>query len=216
MNWTDQLSGLQALDHPTQDRLLQAATEVALPAGQTIFHAGDRCQNYLFVLSGTVRVQKVGENGREIVLYRVNDGGTCILTTSCLLGQEGYAAEGITETPVRAVVLPAGVFAELLGSSTTFRNFVFVTFGQRMADLMALIDEVVFRRIDVRLARHLLKGQNKEGALTLTHQELAVELGTAREVISRQLKEFERRGWVALGRGHTQVLETEALKLFAV
>lgn len=183
------------------DIMAREGKEVNAPAGTTLFEPGGECAMFLVVMEGQVRVQMLAESGREIVLYRVFPGETCVLTTSCLLAHSAYRAEGIAETDIRALTLSADAFRKLLKESDVFRQFVFATYGKRFSDLMELIEEVVFRRIDIRLAKYLLKYTDESGCLQQTHQELAVELGTAREVISRQLKEFERRGWVSLSRG---------------
>ncbi len=158
-----------------------------------------------------MRVQQTGTNGREIVLYRVQRGESCVLTTSCLLAHAHYAAQGVSETPVHAVAIPAARFHEGLNRSEGFRNFVFQGYGQRLADLMLLVEEVAFDRLEARLARRLLALASGRRTLDLTHQALAVEIGSAREVVSRQLKDFERHGWVRLARGHIEILDHEAL-----
>ncbi len=177
----------------------------------TLFRAGDRCHTFLMVLDGTVRVQMTSETGREIVLYRVARGETCIVTTACLLTDAPYGAEAVAETDIDAVALAAGPFHELVARSAAFRDFVFASFGTRLTGMMMLIEEVAFGRIDLRLARFLADRCDAAGGLDTTHQALAVELGTAREVVSRQLKEFERRGLVALSRGRIQVPDPAAL-----
>lgn len=206
---------LRDIEPEARRRLLEAASLAEVPAGTVVFREGGECHNYLLVLDGAVRVQKVSETGREIVLYRVESGESCILTTTCLLSQETYDAEGIAETPVRAVVLPRSVFEDLLARSAVFRHFVFASYAVRLSDLMLLIEEVAFGRIDVRLADCLMDRRGNDGAVHGTHQDLATELGTAREVVSRQLKEFERRGWVALRRGRVDILAADRLRELA-
>lgn len=203
---------LAKLDAGSARILEQGFRLVDIPAGTVLFRDGSDCASYLLVLDGAVRVQKVAENGREIVLYRVERGQSCVLTTNCLLGGGGlYAAEGIAETAVRALVLPASVFRSLLGASAGFRDFIFSVYAARIADLLLLIEEVAFGRIDVRLAAWL-RGRAGDGQdISATHQEISVELGTAREVVSRQLKEFERRNWVELHRGRVRVTDAAAL-----
>jgi CRP/FNR family transcriptional regulator len=193
------------------DILEREGREINAPAGTRLFQPGKDCAQFLIVTEGKVRVQMVADNGREIVLYRVHPGETCMLTTSCLLSQSAYRAEGIAETDIRAQVLNASAFRALLDRSSAFRNFVFSTYSTRFSDLILLIEEVVFRRVDIRLATHLLRLASTEGIVASTHQELAVELGSAREVISRQLKEFERRGWVRLSRGHITLIKQTQL-----
>lgn len=189
-------------DAPELQRLRTGIQTMHLPAGQVVFHHGDPCHNYLLVIEGSVRVQALAANGREITLYRVRDGQSCVITTSCLISQESYPAEGVTELETSALVVPQAVFDEALGASAEFRRFVFANQGQRLGDLIHRVEDVMFGRIDVRLAR-LLMTLSEQGSqpVAMTHQQLASELGSAREVISRQLKQFEGRGWVVIGRG---------------
>ena len=185
---------------------------VQLPAEQMVFHRGDRCRNYLVVVSGSVRVQALSAGGREVLLYRVNDAQSCVITTSCLISQEIYPAEAITETATTALVMPQAVFHEALACSDAFRRFVFGNQGQRLADLIRRVEDVAFGRVDVRLARVLVdRCGNSSGSIAATHLQLASELGTAREVISRQLKVFERNGWIEVHRGSVDVLQPQAL-----
>lgn len=186
-----------------------------VPAGTVLFSEGAECEVYVLVLEGSVRVQKTSESGREIVLYRVERGQTCVLTTACLMTSTEYGAEGVAETPVKAAVLSASAFQALLDVSPVFRRFVFTVYAGRIADLLMLIEEVAFGRVDMRLAQTLLAHARRDGSgatVTTTHQSLATELGTAREVVSRQLKEFERRGWVALSRGRIVIRDEAALR----
>jgi len=193
---------------------LEAIQPMKVPAGTVLFRDGDMCQGYVFVLNGSVRVQKMDPEGREIVLYRVENGQTCMLTTSCLLGGRAYPAEGVAEEETELALLAPNRLDALLADAA-FRRFVLSMISQRVADLMALIEDVAFGRMDVRLARRLLELDNGSGKLHLTHQQLATELGTAREVISRILKDFERRGLVELGRGTLLLPDPEELGAIA-
>ena len=215
MDWTHSIPALDQLDQTTRDQLQSLSRPMIVPAGTRIFSEGMSCQTYLILLSGQVRVQKVGENGREIVLYRVGPGQTCIVTTACLMCGIDYDAEGIAETELHVQALPLSGFRQLLASSAMFREFVFKAYGTRITDLLVLIEDVAFGRIDQRLAACLME-KGKEGGLILaTHQELSVELGTVREVISRQLKDFEHRGWVRLNRGSVQIVQQALLNALA-
>ena len=211
-DWMDAIPALAGFDADTRERLRTQTRAMEAPAGTRLFGDGSPCQAYLMVLAGQVRVQKVGENGREIVLYRVEAGETCVVTTACLMSGADYDAEGIAETPIQARALPVAAFRDLLGRSACFRDFVFKTYGTRIADLLMLIEEVAFGRLDQRLAAWLLHHTGGDGILKITHQDLAAELGTAREVVSRQLKEFERRGWVRLGRGSLEIAQRAGLE----
>jgi len=189
---------------------LETIKPMKVPAGTVLFRDGDMCQGYVFVLNGSVRVQKMDPEGREIVLYRVEDGQTCMLTTSCLLGGRAYPAEGVAEEETELALLAPNRLDALLADAA-FRRFVLSMISERVADLMTLIEDVAFGRMDVRLARRLLELDNGNGKLHLTHQQLATELGTAREVVSRILKDFERRGLVDLRRGSVLLPQTKGL-----
>lgn len=191
-----------------------AVRRVALPAGVRVFEPGQPCSAFLIVTAGRVRVQLTAESGREIVLYRIERGETCVLTTSCILGSEPYGAEAVCETAVEAIALPTATFRALLDSSTAFRDAVLSAYAARVGDLVLTIEETLFQRVDARLAA-LLRERAKAGMVTTTHQALAVELGSAREVISRILKRFERAGAIALARGTIEIKNTRKLADFA-
>lgn len=211
-DWTDHFPALKKLSADAQSRLVRASAIVELPEGSRIFGPGQAPESFMLLLEGTIRVQQVSENGREIVLYRVHAGESCALTTACLMAYEDYQAEGIAETAVRAVAIQRELFDELIASSKEFRRFVFTAFSRRVTDLFQVIEDVVFARIDVRLAQRLVELADRAGHVETTHQQLANELGTAREVISRQLTEFQRRGWITVQRGSIELANRPALK----
>ena len=215
MNWIDRFPGLSKLDEPIRQTLIKRSKIVDLPEGTVIFGPGKAPESLLLLLEGTVRVQQVAENGREIVLYRVQAGESCVLTTACLLAYEDYLAEGLAETAIQAVAIPRAVFADLIASSSLFRHFVFTAYSKRITDLFVVIEEVAFKRIDIRLAQKLLELGQPSGHVHLTHHQLATELGSAREVVSRQLHEFQRRGWVNATRGDVELTDVDALQDFA-
>lgn len=191
--------------------ILDQGKVITLPAKATVFHQGDACHNYLIVIDGSIRVFTRAENGREIVLYRLHSGDSCVLTTSCLFGKSHYPAEGLTETEVSAMAIPVKVFEKGIQQSDTFRRMVFNAFTTHVHLLITLVEEVAFGKLDIRLARRLLEHENGGDSIHITHQELATELGSAREVISRQLKELETRGIIALHRGSIEILDRGAL-----
>ncbi len=195
--------------------IANSVQEVTIPAGTVAFRQQDECKNYLLVLEGSVKVLARSESGREIVLYRVQRGNSCVLTTSCLLAGSHYPAEGVTETEVRALAIPAPVFRRGLAESVEFRNFVFDSYGKRLTEMIALVGEISFGNLNRRLARCLLQHANDKNELKTTHQTLATELGSAREVISRHLKDFEQKGWITQQRGHLQICNPDALQALA-
>lgn len=214
-DWIERFPGLAELDEPIRRTLTEQSRIAALPAGTRIFGPGKAPDSLLLLLEGTVRVQQVSESGREIVLYRVQAGESCVLTTACLLAYEDYSAEGLAETDISAVAIPRSVFDDLIARSSAFRRFVFTAYSRRITDLFLVIEEVAFRRVDLRLAQKLQELGGNSGRVHLTHHQLATELGSAREVISRQLQEFQRRGWVHVTRGEVVLTDIKALSVFA-
>lgn len=210
--WIERFTGLSNLETPIRQRLMERSVVMKVPADTLVFGPGKSPENMLFLLDGTVRVQQVSETGHEIVLYRINAGESCVLTTACLLGYDDYSAEGIAETTVTAVAVPKALFDDLVAHSKSFRTFVFAAFSKRITDLFLVIDEVAFQRMDVRLAHKLIELTGPSNIIKTTHQQLSVELGTAREVVSRQLQEFQRRGWVAQSRGIIELLNRQKLR----
>ncbi|TNC98142.1 MAG: CRP/FNR family transcriptional regulator, anaerobic regulatory protein [Gallionellaceae bacterium] len=190
------------------DELLSQSMVMSLPAGTTVFDENQACQGFPLILSGSLRVIKASANGRELQLYRVIPGESCILTSSCLLGHTRYQARGICEHEVEMVLLPASAFHVLLESQSSFRTYVFHLFSDRLTDLMQLVSAVAFQKLDQRLAALLIA---KESPIHSTHQALADELGSAREMVSRLLKGFADQGWLSLGREHIEVLDRTAL-----
>ena len=215
MDWTDRFDALASLSDTDRARLQREARVVSVPAGARVFAPGDPADNLLMLVSGCVRVQHLSATGREIVLYRVRAGESCVLTTACLMAHEGYAAEGIAETETEAVAVPRGTFDDMVASSAVFRAFVFASYARRITDLFALIEDVAFQRIDIRLAQRLLALADAQGRLAATHQDIATEIGTAREVVSRHIQEFRRRGWLAGERGVVQITDPAGLRRLA-
>ena len=195
-------------------QLLQAPT-ANLPAGTTVFSENQPCAGFPLLLAGSIKVVKQAASGRELMLYRVVPGGSCIISSSCLLGRSDYNARGIAETPLSLLLVPVGEFARLLVDHAPFRDFVFHLFAERIGELMQLVEEVAFARLDQRLAKLILARQSD--TLNVTHQQLADELGSVREIVSRLLKGFAAQGLVALGREHLTVVDRDGLsKLAAV
>ncbi|WP_420014025.1 Crp/Fnr family transcriptional regulator [Tateyamaria sp.] len=215
MDWVNRFPGLARLKPETRALLQSRSRNVEVEAGTMIFGPGKSPEHMLFLLDGSVRVQQVSETGHEIVLYRLPAGQSCVLTTACLLAYDDYSAEGIAETPVQAAAVPRDVFDDLVAQSKSFRDFVFAAFSKRLTDLFLIVDEVAFQRIDVRLAHKLIGLAEGQNSIATTHQKLSVELGTAREVISRQLQEFQRRGWVEQGRGVVRIIARDKLAQLA-
>lgn len=187
---------------------------MAVPTGGEVFSEDQPCQGFPLLLSGRIKVVKNTASGRELLLYRVEPGGSCVISSSCLLGRTNYTARGIAETPLRLAVLPPVLFWQLIGEHPPFRDFVFHLFAKRIAELMVLVEEVAFARLDQRLAKLLLARHLTE--LSVTHQQLADELGSVREIVSRLLKGFAAQGLVDLGRERITLLNRAALQAIAL
>jgi CRP/FNR family transcriptional regulator len=191
--------------------LAREAQEATVPAGTRLFDEGAPCGGFPLVLSGCVRVARGAPNGRSLELYRVTPGELCVVSTSCLFGSGLLSAHGDTTEPSELVLLsPAGF--ERWAAHEPFRRYVFGVFADRLADLMALAEAVAFQRLDQRLAAALL---GHGATLKLTHQALADELGTAREIVTRLLRRFEQQGWVVLGRERIELRDAAALRTLA-
>lgn len=208
--WLNTFPQLGALDDAAKQVLRSHARINSASIGAVGYREQDPCNGYVMRLQGRSRVFKMSESGREILLYRVGAGETCVLTTTCLLGHSAYPASTIVEEEVRDVFIPAEAFYHLMGESPVFRRFVLSNYGDLISDLIVLLEDVAFRSIATRLAKYLLDAADE--LLTTTHQQLANHLGSTREVISRELKEFERRGWVKLQRGMIEVTDRAALQ----
>lgn len=192
-------------------RIADALQTMSVPAGTTVFDEHQPCRGFPFVLEGAIRVVKLSASGRELPLYRVLAGESCIISSSCLLGHADYNARGVAEGPTTLALLPRSLFDEMLGEAV-FRDFVFALFSERMAELMQLVEEVAFRKLDQRLAALLL---GKGRLVHATHQQLADELGSVREMVSRLLKGFAEQGLVKLGREQVEVLDAAGLRKIA-
>lgn len=191
-------------------RLFDNSQTINVPAGEIAFRKGDACKNFILVLEGCVRVQLSSEGGREVTLYRVKPGDTCALTTSCLVGKEDYPAEAVIEEDVTALMIPDSEFRQALLDSEVFRLFVFRGFSGRLCAIVSRMESVTLKTIDERLVTQLLKGES-DLLSNVTHQVLATEIGTAREVVSRKLRSFESNGLIRLSRGRIEILDRERL-----
>lgn len=198
---------------PQFAREFQQETSLAhIPAGQDVFLEGDRVDAIALLLSGVVRVYKVSGTGREITLYRFGLGESCILTANAILSDQSFPAIASVEEDAEAVMIPTKVFRDWIRRYDIWRDFVFDLLSQRLSKMMAIVDEVAFQRMDVRVASLLLKQARVRSPMRITHQQIAGELGSSREVISRLLEDFVSAGLIRLGRGTIEILDFEELK----
>ncbi len=213
LSWLESFPPLLGLEATAREILTKSARIVEAPVGTIGYSEGGACGAYVMRLAGQSRVYKMSSSGREILLYRVAAGETCVITTTCLLGNSNYPASTIVEEPIKDVIIPSPAFNQLMIDSAVFRRFVMTNYGALISDLIVLLDEVAFHSLDARLAKLLLDANSE--TISRTHQLMADELGTAREVVSRQLKRFEQKGWVQLGRGHVEISNRAKLENLA-
>jgi CRP/FNR family transcriptional regulator len=200
---------LQGLPEAALAALRAEARLVALPAGVLLFQPGQSCPGLPLLLEGRVKVSQIGANGRQLVLYRVRPGETCVVTTGCLLDASVYAAQGEVEQPALAVSLPPALALGLIDAHAPFRTLVFGQFSRRLQTLMAVVDAVAFHRLDERLAAWLLA---RGPWIAMTHQAIADELGSAREVVTRVLRQFADEGLLQVSRDGIAVRDRQRLE----
>ncbi|WP_281558913.1 Crp/Fnr family transcriptional regulator [Thalassomonas sp. RHCl1] len=185
---------------------------VHLNARHKVFDQGQICSNYIVVTSGMVKVYTRSNEGKELVLYRIQPGEICVLTTSCLMGYSHYPAEAITETEVTAKVIPRSDFETLVARSPDFRRFVFENFSHRLVDLMSQLEFIALESVGYRLNQYLLKHSKGQERIRVTHQEISTEIGSAREVVSRHLKALEKQDAIKIHRGAIEVVNAQVLQ----
>jgi CRP/FNR family transcriptional regulator len=211
----DELRALYPAFESLEEGAMLAALERAellhLPSGTALFGEGSPCRQFPLVLAGAIRVAKCSD-GRELQLYRVAPGESCVLTTGCLVGDRDYPATGVVERDARLLVLPKPVFDDLMSTHAPFRQYVFALFAERLADMMALVEAVAFHKLDRRVASALL-GRGR--VVSLTHQQLADELGSVREIVTRVLRNFADQGMIRSSRGAIEVLDAVGLRRVA-
>lgn len=197
-----------AIEHA---KLMQVETDT------TLFSGSATCNNFMFILEGTIRIYQTAEDGREITLYRVEAGDLCILSLNSLLKKKSFNAIAVTETPVKALALSSDSFKNMMNSAATFRDYVINILTERLCETIYMVQDTAFNHLNMRLACMLgsLFERNKSPVLHITHQSIALELGTTREVISRILKEFERQNCVKLSRGKIELASAEGLQWFS-
>jgi CRP/FNR family transcriptional regulator len=203
---------LKQVDSQVAREFRQAAYYTRIPAGKDIFLEGDAVEAIALLLSGKVRVYKIGEQGREITLYSFGPGESCILTANAIMNQQTFPAVALVESEAEAIMVPAETFRDWMRRYEEWRNFLFDLLSQRLASVMGIVDEVVFHRMDARIAALLLRRTEQGSVIQMTHQEIAAELGTSREVVSRILEGFDAAGLISSSRGQIEILDAAELE----
>ncbi|TVO76293.1 Crp/Fnr family transcriptional regulator [Sedimenticola selenatireducens] len=204
---------LNQQDDQLKQRFYSQASIIKLQKGQPICHEGNHCSHLSIVLEGTARIYKLGENGKEITLYRISQGESCILTASCILSEIPFPAFAICDTDVEAAIIPANTVQTWLSESAVWRDYIFSLVATRLSNIIHVVEDVVFRKMDRRIATYLCnRAASESTAIRVTHQEIASELGTSREVVSRILKDFEHEDLIKVTRGAIQLIDLDTLK----
>jgi len=207
---------LQRLDSLAVSELQQTAYYVQLPATRTVFAEGDCAESLALIIAGTVRVYKTGRTGREITLYRFSAGESCILSVNAILNNQPFPANAVVEWAVESVMLPGAVFQDWVKRYPVWRDFAFSLLSLHLASVLQLVDELVFRRMDARVASLLQQRSHLHNPIWITHHEIAAELGSSREVISRILESFAASGLIRSSRGAVEVLDFDILQMLSV
>ncbi len=210
-SWLEDFSSLHALD----DRVWQDACArmrfVSLPADTLIVREGNRLENYLLLMEGKVRFQKLSTNGRQITVLRVQGGQSCALATACLLSDNPLPASAAADSDIWGGVINKADFIRCLHQSPNFRRFLFLNFGEQLHDVMCLIEQLAFEPLDARIAKYLLTCDAENSIVKKSHQDIADELGTVREVVTREIRNFKNRSWLSVGRGYITLHNRMAL-----
>jgi CRP/FNR family transcriptional regulator, anaerobic regulatory protein len=208
----DALPFLEDVEHAGIQELQRFGIYSLIPKNQFITMEGDSCQFFSFVLSGKIKVYKTAENGREITLYRIEKGQSCILTASCILSNKKFPAISLGEEPAEVISIPSSLFLEWVGKHDFWRNYVFNLLSERLSAIISVVEEIAFRNVDIRLAQHLSKITTvNKNEIKTTHQLIAGNIGTSREVVSRLLKDFEDEGILILSRGSIKIIDYPSL-----
>ncbi len=195
-----------------QEEFFSRVGRADLEQGSAVCSEGQSCTHLPLVLSGSVRVFKLSESGREITLYRIEAGQSCVLTASCMIGGAPFPANAVIDDSVTALLVPLGQVQSWMQASGAWRDFMFSLVAERLAEVISVVEEVAFRRVDARIADYILHKADPDGRLARTHQTIAFDLGTSREVVTRILKDLECRGIVSLARGELQLRDRKGLE----
>lgn len=204
----------QKLSLETKTDFLTQSQHISLSANRFVCLEGDMCNHLPLVISGSVRVYKIGENGREITLYHLGRGDGCIMTASSIISQKVFPAFAVTETEVEAITIPANSLKEWVKRNPVWQEYIFGLLYQRLANVIEVVEEVAFERMDYRIASYLVNHAENNKTVRIVHEAIAQELGSSREVVSRILKTFEKQGLLSLSRGKIELKNLSELRRF--
>lgn len=209
--WLDRFPRLKTLPNAHLAAAIDAVQFPVLEPGAVAYREDWPCPNYVMCVDGRTRVFKQSDTARELLIYQVQAGGTCVLTTQCLLSGGNFPAESVAEARTLLAAIPRATFHTLMDGSAEFRDVVLSDYARLLSQLVLLVEQVAFASIGQRLARRLLAEAGQDGKIIKTHQQLASDIGSVREVVSRLLAEWEQGGLIATSRGEIQVVNAVLL-----
>jgi len=210
-SWLNNFNGLHALNDSVWQDACTRMRFTCIPSNTIIASEGSRLESYLLLMEGKARFQKLSPNGRQITVLRVNGGQSCALATACLLSNSPLPASAITDSDSWGGVISKADFLLCLQQSPNFRQFLFSNFANQLHDVMCLIEQLAFEPLDVRIAKYLLENDDEQSIVKKSHQDIADELGTVREVVTREIRTLKNRGWLTVGRGYVTLCNRMAL-----
>ncbi len=194
------------------DAFYAEAQYMEIPAGVSICDEGQQCSHLAMVVAGVGRVYKLSSSGREVTLYRIYGGESCVLTASCIMNHDSFPAMAITETLVRGFLIPPASVRRWFCEEPQWQKFIFGLLSHRLSNIISVVEGVAFKRIDVRLAeqfaRELTRGVD---IIHKTHADLAADVGSSREVVSRILRDLTHRGLIVVNRGYIEIIDKRAI-----
>ena len=189
------------------------ATENRIDTKTELIFKGDPVSGAYLVTAGSLRVYTIDLKGNETTLYTVLPGVSCLLALNCVFSELRYPAwVSVDLVPTKLITIPSVIFKQLYSEEPAIRNFTFSVLSARIFDLMSTLEESMSLSMNQRLASFLIRTANHEGVVKMSHQDIASHLGTAREVISRLLKQFEKRGLLKLFRGSIRIISMQSLR----
>lgn len=198
------------------DTFFSQAQPVEIAAGSTIIEEGQNCAHLVLVTDGIGRVYKLSPSGREVTLYRIHAGESCVLTASCIMNQDSFPAMAEVESTIRGLLISPKNVRDWFCQDPEWQKFIFGLLSHRLATIISVVEEVAFKRIDVRLAEQFVRSIEKgDDRINKTHADLAADVGSSREVVSRILRDFSQRNLISSGRGFIEILDQEGIRNLA-
>lgn len=182
--------------------------------GAYIYGMQDACLGMVYVQKGSIRVFLMSEEGREVTLFHIGEGDSCILSASCVMGEISLEVQLVAEMDTEILAVSAGTYKKLMESNLKLRCFTYELSTKRLSSVVWVMQQILFAHFDERMARFLLTEYEKTGStkISMTQEEIAREVNSAREVVARMLRQFAEDGWIEVGRGTITLKDIQSLK----